>query len=577
MTGYPYILLQWARFERAQWLLFAIAFVAVALLWWRGHRDLPGWAWRQLDWWSAKAWRTMLLVFAIGFGASALAGSRHWTPQPSIHDEFGYLLIADTLLSGRLANPTPPAWESFQVVHTLMVPAYVSKFPPGPGALLALCLLLTGGSLAAAAWMKASLACAVFAWMLRGVAPARWALLGGILGLFPFAVFSPWAQTFWGGSAAFLGGSLAFGAAARLARTEPRLDLAAVLGAGLFVLAFTRPFEGAAAMAPVGIWMLWRGRQWIAGGIARGRVLALYAVLAAWVAAVAGAWGVYNHAGTGNPLRMAYMEYRHQYAVVPEMLGGEAREPLRTTPRFEALNENQMRYHARDSGMPWIERRRRPANSFRFFFPALLVAPAFAGLWALSARPGGRMMMGGLAACALAGGLTWGSNAHYYAPAGALAGASWTLGLRLFWGLRGRWRVPGRAYVAAAVAAIIASHAIGMHRYYRNPHRSDVHGNRRARLVRQIEAVPGQHLVFVAFPRNTAIHADWTFNRADIPGARIVWAATLDPDQNRAVVEAFPGRTLWVLDGDRGRWLATPEDGDAMLFVERGPEALDPP
>src|SRR5882757_1174446 len=180
-------------------------------------------------------------------------------PNPGIHDEFSYLLMGDTFVHGRLANPSHPLWRSFETFHVLWFPAYASKYPPAQGLVLALGQLLGNqwiGVLISAAAMAAA-----FVWTLQAWMSARWAFLAGVLAALRLCVASYWMNSYWGGAVAAVGGALVLGAFGRI-RRRSSLAMGILLAVGVAILFNSRPYESVFFCSPIGAaFMFWFWRE----------------------------------------------------------------------------------------------------------------------------------------------------------------------------------------------------------------------------------------------------------------------------------------------------------------------------
>lgn len=211
--------------------------------------------------------RRYFAIFIVGFLSfllSELTAIKYGIAPPIVHDEYAYLLAADTFAQGRLTNPPHPFWEHFESIHIIQQPTYSSMYPPAQGMAIAVGQVLTGYPIAGV-WLSMAVACSLLTWMLWAYVPPRWAFVGGCLAVIQFGFVSSWTRSYWGGAVAFAGGALLYGALRRLVNDRwlagkamhimttvhpwwrdamPTMRNSVLFALGLLILANSRPFEG---------------------------------------------------------------------------------------------------------------------------------------------------------------------------------------------------------------------------------------------------------------------------------------------------------------------------------------------
>jgi hypothetical protein len=74
----------------------------------------------------------------------------------------------------------------------------------------------------------------------------------------------------------------------------------------------------------------------------------------------------------------------------------------------------------------------------------------------------------------------------------------------------------------------------------------------RARLMAELERLPGQHLVIVHNRRSAIGMFDWVYNEPDPDQAKVIWARDMGKQANEQLVRRYHQRRIWYVDQDDG-------------------------
>ena len=471
-------------------------------------------------------------------------------PVPGIHDEFSYLLMADTFVHGRLANPPHPLWMSFETFHVNWFPTYSSMYPPAQGFVLAL------GQVLGHPWigvlLSAAAMCAAILWMLQAWLPARWAFLGGVLASINFGIASYWMNSYWGGAVAAAGGALVLGALIRITRRAGVRD-ALLLGLGVAILANSRPYEGLLFCTPAGIWFLWwlaaktKSRD-TAGARATRVLLPLVCVLALTASFIA----YYNWRLTGSALLMPHVLNTRTYHTTPLFLWEHSKPEIRyNNQQFEDFYNG---WEREDYQTTWKDALRVSAEKLGrlglvFFWPGLLfVLPGVP--FAFRDRRMRLLVVTFVLCTAGVFAVIW-SAPHYAAPMTCVILALIVQSIRHLRTMDWNARPVGVALSRALVLTLAIWTAVNVARHVCDPLWWPCMGDpSRVTVMEKLMHTPGKHLIVVRYGDDHNIHDEWVYNGADIDGAKVLWARELSPGQNARLFAYFKDRQIWLVEPD---------------------------
>lgn len=535
-----------------------ITLAVLVLLTWLAQRFAEPWLKRIEDAGARLAQRKGAVIFGaalVSIVARLLLLPLAPVPIPSNHDEFSYLLAADTFAHGRLTNPPHQQWVFLDTFNELQRPTYASVYPPAQGMVLAL------GQLLGSPWIGVLLSmaamCAAVAWALQGWLPARWALLGTLIALLRVDLMSYWVDTYLGGAVAATGGALVIGALPRILRRRSLRD-SVLMGVGAALLANSRPVEGLLFCLPVAVVLAIRlFRQESTDFRLKLASALLPAVLV--LGCTAAFIGYYNWRVTGNALLLPHALINRQFGDYPIFVWQPLKPALTyANPQFAGYMTWGRHWFLGPSGAR--HRLTKYHEGWRFFLGPALSIPFLTLPWLVFDRRVRFLIIQALW-CGIWLLLVNFFEPHYAAPLTAAFFAIIAQGIRHLrqWKLKS-YRVgifASRLIVVLAIARVFSPGAETVDPPLQGFNLS------RARIAGQLQATPQKHLVIVRYAPDHNVFHEWVYNPAEIDAAKIVWAREIPGRDLKPLLDYYRDRQIWLVNADAAHPQIEPYPSDA--------------
>ena len=479
------------------------------------------------------------------------------------HDEYSYLLGAETFLRGRLTNPPHPMARHFETFHVLQRPTYASKYPPA-NALFIAAGWKVGGEPYVGVALSFAFMCVSLGWMLQHwVGRTLGFGLALAIGLRLSATY--WATSYWGGAVAAGAGALILGGVSRVLR-EPSTAKASttvrntvMIALGLLLLANSRPYEGLWFSLPIMVVLLVHlvRRHGASNGVLLRRAVVPFVLV---MAAGGGAMLTYNHAVTGRWTEMPYAAYAKARDPVPVFLWQKA-------PRFTPPTDTVLRRFLEESLVQYTKARTPrgrakflyEASGFvPFLFPALVLFPFLLLPLLVRHRPT-QLALAATASTLFGMSLTTYYFHHYGAAATAALLAVYGACLRLLGRLRvGHRHIGGPLTTAVLALWVCVTLADTASRVGTRKAKLGWADHRRV-IADSLARGPSRNVVFVRYIQPHPSESEWVFNSADIDASPVVWARDMGA-QNEELLRYYSDRNAWIVDvgGDDGPFPVRP-------------------